>query len=198
MSTQSSVNSSLRESIEQDEISTSLKDSEILVADANDLTRAVLKKSLQELGFTNIMEASNGLEAIEKLSEKPCDLMLLDMERPEMNGVEVLEAKNKNPKLKEVPTIVISTYEHVDLAVKGIEAGAEDYLVKPFNNTLLRVRVTTSLEKKHLRDMDRARFQVNRALEMARNGLGDMDRILFERLQEKNDLVEIEKEKSDG
>jgi adenylate cyclase len=46
-----------------------------------------------------------------------------------------------------VPTIVISTYEHVDLAVKGIEAGAEDYLVKPFNNTLLRVRVTTSLEK---------------------------------------------------
>lgn len=73
--------------------------------------------------------------------------MLLDMEMPEMNGIEVLIAKNTVPKLKEVPTIVISATEQVDLAVKCIEAGAEDYLLKPPNNTLLRARVTTSLEK---------------------------------------------------
>ena len=67
---------------------------------------------------------------------------------PDMNGVEILETKNEHPKLKEVPTIVISTSEHVDLALKCIEAGAEDFFVKPPNKTILRARVKTSLEKK--------------------------------------------------
>ena len=165
-----------RESIHIDEISGSLKDSAILVVDDSRLMRIVLTKALRELGFTNISEAVDGRDAIKKLSEGSYELMLLDMEMPEMNGIEVLIAKNTVPKLKEVPTIVISATEQVDLAVKCIEAGAEDYLLKPPNNTLLRARVTTSLEKKRLRDMDR---------------------ILFARLQEEKELVEIEKEKSE-
>jgi len=165
-----------RESIHVDEFSGSLKDSAILVVDDSRLMRIVLTKALRELGFTNISEAVDGRDAIKKLSEGSYELMLLDMEMPEMNGIEVLIAKNTVPKLKEVPTIVISATEQVDLAVKCIEAGAEDYLLKPPNNTLLRARVTTSLEKKRLRDMDR---------------------ILFARLQEEKELVEIEKEKSE-
>ncbi len=165
-----------RESIHVDELSGSLKDSAILVADDSRLMRIVLTKARRELGVTNISEAVDGRDAIKKLSEGSYELMLLDMEMPEMNGIEVLIAKNTVPKLKEVPTIVISATEQVDLAVKCIEAGAEDYLLKPPNNTLLRARVTTSLEKKRLRDMDR---------------------ILFARLQEEKELVEIEKEKSE-
>lgn len=165
-----------RESNHVDEFSGSLKDSAILVVDDSRLMRIVLTKALRELGFTNISEAVDGRDAIKKLSEGSYELMLLDMEMPEMNGIEVLIAKNTVPKLKEVPTIVISATEQVDLAVKCIEAGAEDYLLKPPNNTLLRARVTTSLEKKRLRDMDR---------------------ILFARLQEEKELVEIEKEKSE-
>lgn len=164
------------ESIKPDEVFASLKDAEILIVDDSRLMRIVLTKALQELGFTHITEALNGREAIEKLREKPYDLMLLDMEMPEMNGAEVLMVKSKDPKLKEVPTIVISASEHIDLAVKCIEAGAEDYLIKPPNPTLLRARVNTSLEKKRLRDMDR---------------------LLFARLQEEKELVEIEKEKSE-
>ena len=165
-----------RESNHVDEFSSSLKDAAILVVDDSRLMRIVLTKALRELGFTNISEAVDGRDAIKKLSEGSYELMLLDMEMPEMNGIEVLIAKNTVPKLKEVPTIVISATEQVDLAVKCIEAGAEDYLLKPPNNTLLRARVTTSLEKKRLRDMDR---------------------ILFARLQEEKELVEIEKEKSE-
>ena len=165
-----------RESNNVDEFSGSLKDAAILVVDDSRLMRIVLTKALRELGFTNISEAVDGRDAIKKLSEGSYELMLLDMEMPEMNGIEVLIAKNTVPKLKEVPTIVISATEQVDLAVKCIEAGAEDYLLKPPNNTLLRARVTTSLEKKRLRDMDR---------------------ILFARLQEEKELVEIEKEKSE-
>ena len=165
-----------RESNHVDEFSGSLKDAAILVVDDSRLMRIVLTKALRELGFINISEAVDGRDAIKKLSEGSYELMLLDMEMPEMNGIEVLIAKNTVPKLKEVPTIVISATEQVDLAVKCIEAGAEDYLLKPPNNTLLRARVTTSLEKKRLRDMDR---------------------ILFARLQEEKELVEIEKEKSE-
>ena len=165
-----------RESNHVDEFSGSLKDAAILVVDDSRLMRIVLTKALRELGFTNISEAVDGRDAIKKLSEGSYELMLLDMEMPEMNGIEVLIAKNTVPKLKEVPTIVISATEQVDLAVKCIEAGAEDYLLKPPKNTLLRARVTTSLEKKRLRDMDR---------------------ILFARLQEEKELVEIEKEKSE-
>ncbi|MFM8829528.1 MAG: adenylate/guanylate cyclase domain-containing protein [Spartobacteria bacterium] len=164
------------DSIKPEEVSSSLKDAPILVVDDSRLMRIVLTKALQELGFTNISEAIDGPDALQKLSETPFELMLLDLEMPGMNGVEVLTAKNADPKLKEVPAIVISASEHVDLAVKCIEAGAEDYLVKPPNNTLLRARVTTSLEKKRLRDMDR---------------------LLYARLQEEKELVEIEKEKSE-
>ena len=117
---------------------------------------------------------------------------------PDMNGVEILETKNEHPKLKEVPAIVISTSEHVDLALKCIDTGAEDFLVKPPHKTILRASVKTSLETKRLREMGRAQTQVNHALELARNSLGDMDRLLFERLEEKKELVEIEKEKSEG
>ena len=176
MKIKSPANDTSFESIKPDEVCASLKDAAILVVDDSRLMRIVLTKALQELGFTNISEALDGRDAIRKLSESPYELMLLDMEMPEMNGVEVLAAKNADPKLKEVPAIVISASEHVDLAVKCIEAGAEDYLVKPPNNTLLRARVTTSLEKKRLRDMDR---------------------LLFARLQEEKELVEIEKEKSE-
>lgn len=166
----------LLESIRPDEVLSSLSDAQILVVDDSRLMRIVLTKALRELGFTHITEATNGREAIKKLKEKPYDLMLLDMEMPEMNGDEVLLAKSADPKLKEVPTIVISASEHIDLAVKCIEAGAEDYLIKPPNPTLFRARVNTSLEKKRLRDMDR---------------------LLFARLQEEKELVEIEKEKSE-
>jgi len=159
-----------------EEVSASLKASEILVVDDSRLMRIVLTKALRDLGFSNISEAVNGRDAINSLLKKPYDLMLLDMEMPEMNGAEVLAAMNDDPQLKNVPTIVISASENVDLVVQCIEAGAEDYLVKPPNKTLLRARVTACLEKKRLRDIDR---------------------LLFARLQEEKELLEIEKEKSE-
>jgi class 3 adenylate cyclase len=154
----------------------SLKRSEVLVVDDSRLMRMVLTKALKELGFTNIDEAIHGRDAIEKLLAKQYDLMLLDMEMPEMNGIEVLTAMNLDTRLKGTPTIVISGNEQIDLAVQCIEAGAEDYLIKPPNPTLLRARVTTSLEKKRLRDLEKLRFA---------------------QLQAEKELVEIEKEKSE-
>ena len=84
--------------------------------------------------------------------------MLLDMEMPELNGMEVLLALKNDPQLGGLPVIVISGADQIENAVKCIEAGAEDYLPKPFNPTLLRARATSSIEKKRLRDLDRVRL----------------------------------------
>ena len=71
---------------------------------------------------------------------------------PDMNGYEVLERMKANPALRDIPVIMISALTEMDSVVRCIELGAEDYLSKPFNPTLLRARVGASLEKKRLRD----------------------------------------------
>jgi len=139
-------------------ISESLLNAEVLVVDDSRTMRLVLIRSLNELGFKNITEAADGRQAIDAALSKPFDLMLLDMEMPEMNGMEVLREVRNNPALKGLPIIVISGADQMENAVRCIEEGAEDYLPKPFNPTLLSARVTSSLEKKRLRDLDRVRL----------------------------------------
>jgi class 3 adenylate cyclase len=130
----------------------------VLVVDDSRTMRLALTRELNKLGFTRITEAADGREAIEKIRRENFDLVLLDMEMPELDGMGVLLEIRNDPELRGLPVIVISGAEQVDAAVKCIEAGAEDYLPKPFNPTLLRARVTTSLEKKRLRDLDRIRL----------------------------------------
>jgi CheY-like chemotaxis protein len=130
----------------------------VLVVDDSRTMRLSLIRALNDLGFDNIKEAKNGRQALELVLKETFDLMLLDMEMPEMNGMEVLLALKNNPKLSGLPVIVISGADQIENAVRCIEAGAEDYLPKPFNPTLLRARATSSIEKKRLRDLDRVRL----------------------------------------
>ena len=112
----------------------------VLVVDDSRTMRLSLIRALNELGFDNIKEAKNGRQALELVLKEHFDLMLLDMEMPEMNGMEVLLALKNNPQLGGLPVIVISRADQIENAVRCIEAGAEDYLPKPFNPTLLRAR----------------------------------------------------------
>jgi two-component system sensor histidine kinase/response regulator len=139
--------------------STALHDAAVLVVDDSRTMRLGLIRALNNLSFRNITEAANGLQALDLVKSKQFDLMLLDMEMPEMNGIDVLLALKAKPELSGLPVIVISGSEQTESAVKCIEAGAEDFLPKPFNATLLRARVTTSLEKKRLRDQEHARME---------------------------------------
>lgn len=81
--------------------------------------------------------------------------MLLDIEMPQMNGFQVLEACLNDVNLRQIPIIMTSAMEELDAVVKCVELGAEDYLTKPVNPILLRARVNASLEKKRLRDEQR-------------------------------------------
>ena len=130
----------------------------ILVVDDSRMMRLGIIKQLKQLGFERIIEASNGRDALQKVADEPFDLMLLDIEMPEVTGIEVL-AELKEERGLPVPVIVISGSQDTGDAVRCIEMGAEDYLPKPFDPVLLRARVTTSLEKKKLRDLDAQRLE---------------------------------------
>jgi class 3 adenylate cyclase len=140
-------------------VSSDFGKAKVLLVDDSRLIRMGLRKSLVEIGLTDITEAGDGREAIETLVREPFDLMLLDMEMPEMNGMEVLAVLRDTPHHPWPPVIVISGGTSLEDAVRCIELGAEDYLSKPFNPVLLRARVKTSVERKRLRDQDAMRMR---------------------------------------
>jgi len=130
----------------------------VLVVDDSRTLRKLLIRELNLAGITNIHEATNGVEAIDLVRAESFDLMLLDMEMPELDGLDVLKLIKSDPALSYLPVIIISGGDQFAKTVECIQVGAEDYLPKPFNPILLRARVYSSLEKKRLRDIDRGRI----------------------------------------
>ncbi len=130
----------------------------LLVADDNKVNRLLLARSLQLLGH-QVTSVENGRAALDCLRREPIDLVLLDLEMPEMDGFALLEQLAADVALRDVPVIVTSSLEGVVHVARCIELGAEDYLRKPVNPVLLKARVGSSLEKKRLRDRQRALLQ---------------------------------------
>jgi class 3 adenylate cyclase len=126
----------------------------LLVADDNKVNRLLMQRSLELQGH-RVTLAENGRVALDKLHAEPHDLMLLDIEMPEMDGFAVLEALKGDLALRDLPVIVTSSIEGLDNIVRCIELGAEDYLHKPVNPVLLKARINASLEKKRLRDQQK-------------------------------------------
>ena len=126
----------------------------VLVVDDNSVLRVVLSGLVTQLGH-GVATAANGREALELLRTQPFDLVLLDLEMPELSGHDVLERMKADAALAAVPVIVISGVEESAQAIRCISAGAEDYLPKPFNPVLLNARIGACLEKKRLRDAER-------------------------------------------
>ena len=130
----------------------------VLVVDDSRTLRLILAQQLGALGIHNITEATDGLKALELVKSTDFDLMLLDMEMPELDGLGVLEILRSDPALQAPAVIVISGASALERAYKCIEMGAEDYLPKPFNPVLLKARIFSSFEKKRLRDLERERL----------------------------------------
>ncbi|MGZ8260248.1 MAG: adenylate/guanylate cyclase domain-containing protein [Caldimonas sp.] len=127
----------------------------LLVADDNKVNRLLLARSLELQGHS-VACAANGRVALEMLREGGFDLLLLDMEMPEMDGFQVLEQLTADRALRDLPVIVTSSLEGQAHIVRCIELGAEDYLTKPVNAVVLKARIGASLEKKRLRDQQKA------------------------------------------
>ena len=127
----------------------------ILVVDDDEANRDVLGRRLQRLGY-GVIEARDGIEALALLAEAEIDLVLLDVMMPRLDGFAVLARHHDDPAIRDIPVIMISALDDLASVVRCIEAGAEDYLTKPFDPVLLKARVGACMEKKRLRDAEKA------------------------------------------
>ena len=130
----------------------------ILVVDDNASNRDLLSRRLQRQGHI-VLQAEDGARALALVEKEAIDLILLDLMMPGISGYDVLMRLKREPRHCDIPTIIISALSEFDSVVRCIEAGADDYLAKPFNPTLLRARVGASLEKKRLRDQLKASLE---------------------------------------
>jgi len=137
----------------------------LLVVDDDAMNRDMMARRLQRSGF-NVTTAENGRVALDLLKQRGFDLILLDIIMPILNGFHTLELIKADPKIRHLPVIMLTALDEVDSTVRCIEAGAEDYVPKPFNPVILYARINASLEKKRLRDQEQAylaELQVERA-----------------------------------
>jgi serine phosphatase RsbU (regulator of sigma subunit) len=140
----------------------------ILIVDDEPFNVDYIEQELEDSEYETI-SAGNGQEALEKVQLESPDLMLLDIMMPVMDGFEVLRQLKANPETRDMPVIVISAGNDLKSVVRGIKLGAEDYLPKPFEPTLLSARISSSLEKKQLRDVQKLYLKsLERELEIGR------------------------------
>jgi class 3 adenylate cyclase len=132
--------------------------SRILIVDDTAANRDLLAPRLLREGH-EIETAESAAAALDRLVDANFDLILLDLIMPGMDGLELLCRLKSNLQTRHIPVIIISALDEVDSAIRCIEAGAEDYLPKPFNPILLRARIDASLEKKWLRDRERSHLE---------------------------------------
>jgi class 3 adenylate cyclase/CheY-like chemotaxis protein len=125
-----------------------------LVVDDNDSSRDLLAHQLQRQDHM-VIEAASGARCLEVMRSANPDLVLLDLVMPDMNGYEVLQVIRSDEALRRIPVVVVSGMQDEEGAVRCIDAGASDYLLKPVNATLLRARIGALLETKRWQDRER-------------------------------------------
>jgi class 3 adenylate cyclase len=141
----------------------------ILVVDDNAANRDLLSRRLVRAGH-EVKEADGGVAALAMLADETFDLVLLDLIMPDISGYEVLSALKSRPVTTDIPVIMISALDDLDSIVRCIEAGAVDYLPKPFDPTLLYARIGATLENKFLRDREKLMLdEIKREKERSEN-----------------------------
>lgn len=165
----------------------------ILVVDDSEDNRFTLMQRLQRLGYGDVAAAENGRQALERLRSDQFDLVLLDVMMPVMDGYRVLEEIKRDERLRHMPVVMISAIEDVESVARCIELGAEDYLSKPFDPTLLRARVGACVERKRLRDVERAYSRLHDPLTGLPNRSHFVDRLerALRRYQRHRDLFAV-------
>lgn len=136
-----------------------MENASLLVVEDNDFYRDLFIRHLRNEGYKDIAEAVDGQQALDLIQSKPFDVILLDIEMPIMNGYQVLEQLKSDGANRNIPVIVLSAHEELENVVKCIELGAEDYLPKPFNPTILRARLEACINKKRFSDKEKVYLQ---------------------------------------
>lgn len=123
-----------------------MKDKDILVVDDSKVMRDMIAASLRPYGAISFAHAASGLEAIERLSLRAFDLMVLDLNMPDIGGYEVLEFVRAQDKLRLLPIVVVTTRGDEASRAKALEAGATRFITKPFDPESLLAEVRALLD----------------------------------------------------
>ena len=135
-------------------LSDELKSSDILIVDDNKTNCEVLERRLSMSGL-KCRTAYDGESALDEVKKKTPDLILLDVILPDINGLELLKRFRSKHSVESLPVIMVSAFDDVDSIAKCIQLGAQDYLPKPINGTVLLAKVVSSLERKLLREREK-------------------------------------------
>lgn len=119
----------------------------ILIADDSATMRAMLVAIAEEAGDYQIVEASSGFEALRLLPRGHVDLILTDINMPDINGLELISYLRNNPNYKDIPVFIISTEGSTKDIEKGKQLGADEYVVKPFSPATLQQLLNKYLNK---------------------------------------------------
>ena len=113
----------------------------VLIVDDQASIRALLKASLQQLGFSKITECSDGIEAFKHLMQSPAGLVISDLTMPKADGLVLLAAIRKQPALEKTPFIMLTSHGEAESVMKAQKLNVSNYLVKPFNLGTLKRRI---------------------------------------------------------
>jgi two-component system chemotaxis response regulator CheY len=115
---------------------------DVLVVDDASAMRRIVRGLLKELGFKNIREADNGQSALDELKRRKADLVVSDWNMPEMSGIDLLRAIRSDEALKSIPVLMVTAEAKKENILAAIQAGVNNYIVKPFNAQTLQEKLT--------------------------------------------------------
>ncbi len=113
----------------------------ILLVDDSNTMRRIQKNALGKIGFTDIDEAPDGAQALEKVKGNKYDLVLMDWNMPVMNGLDCLKAIKADPAIKSTPVVMVTSESEKTRIIEAIQAGAANYVVKPFQPDTLKEKI---------------------------------------------------------
>lgn len=113
----------------------------LLIVDDSATMRKIIKLNLTKIGYSNIIEAAHGAEALQKLSTEKVDLIFSDWNMPEMNGLQFLQKVRSESGYQNIPIIMLTTVSTQDEVVAALKAGASSYIVKPFTLDKLKEKI---------------------------------------------------------
>lgn len=117
------------------------QDTKIIIVDDYEQMRRVMRNCLRELGLTNVIEAENGFDALEKIKNEGIEFIISDLNMPEMDGLELLNQIRSSSELNHLPMMLVTAESERDLIIQAIKAGINNYMVKPFDAETLAIKI---------------------------------------------------------
>lgn len=120
----------------------------VLVVDDFPTMRRIVKNLLKQLGFENIDEADDGVNALAKLKNGGFGLVVSDWNMPNMEGIDLLRAVRQEPAVKDIPFLMVTAEAEKEKVIEAIKAGVDNYIVKPFTAEVLKEKLEKIAERK--------------------------------------------------